>query len=267
MGVSGDTGEGEIQLMSSSGVRDAPIIHSLVAGGLGGMCGDFFAHSIDTTKTRIQSGMHSTTLGAVKSLYREGIVSGFYRGIGPAMVGSLFSSMIYFGNYEYAKEKLLLLKGENISETYAYFLAGAFGDLTASVIYVPLEVAKTRMQLQGSRYVDFRYRNTIHALYSIYKREGIRNGLYSGLKATILRDMPFSAIQFTVYEHTRLHFISQRAQSTHGKGYTTPSEDFMAGGFAGAIAGFLTTPLDVIKTRLQTKILFSYSHFLILFVI
>lgn len=73
----------------------------------------------------------------------------------------------------------------------------------ASFIYVPSEVLKTRMQLQG-RYNNpsfisgYNYKNTWHALQMIVKYDGI-GALYQGYRATLLRDVPFSALQFAFY--------------------------------------------------------------------
>ena len=80
---------------------------------------------------------------------------------------------------------------------------GSIGDFFASFIYVPSEVLKTRMQLQG-RYNNpsfisgYNYKNTWHALQMIVKYDGV-GALYQGYRATLLRDVPFSALQFAFY--------------------------------------------------------------------
>jgi len=77
------------------------------------------------------------------------------------------------------------------------------GDFVASFIYVPSEVLKTRMQLQG-RYNNpsfisgYNYKNTWHALQMIVKYDGV-GALYQGYRATLMRDVPFSALQFAFY--------------------------------------------------------------------
>uniref|UniRef100_A0A8C1WSS4 Solute carrier family 25 member 13 n=1 Tax=Cyprinus carpio TaxID=7962 RepID=A0A8C1WSS4_CYPCA len=69
-------------------------------------------------------------------------------------------------------------------------------------------------------------------------------GLYKGAKACFLRDIPFSAIYFPCYAHTK-------AALTDNDGRVGPGRLLLAGVLAGMPAASLVTPADVIKTRLQ----------------
>ena len=130
---------------------------------------------------------------------------------------------------------------------------GFLADLTASVVYVPSEVLKTRLQLQG-RYNNpffksgYNYRSTLDATRTITRQEGV-SALFHGYKATILRDLPFSALQFAIYEQER-KLAMDWARSTE---IGLPLEIATAG-TAGGMAGVITCPLDVVKTRIQTQI-------------
>jgi Mitochondrial carrier protein len=126
-------------------------------------------------------------------------------------------------------------------------------DLAASIVYVPSEVLKTRLQLQG-RYKNpffhsgYNYRSTWDAARTIARTEGY-GALYSGYKATIVRDLPFSALQFAFYEQERrfaMHWADTQDIGLELEVATAVS--------AGGAAGILTCPLDVVKTRTQTQI-------------
>lgn len=69
-------------------------------------------------------------------------------------------------------------------------------------------------------------------------------GLYKGARACLLRDVPFSAIYFPAYAHTKALFADE-------DGYNHPLTLLAAGAIAGIPAASLVTPADVIKTRLQ----------------
>lgn len=86
------------------------------------------------------------------------------------------------------------------------------------------------------------------AAKTIVRAEGF-TALYSGYKATIFRDLPFSALQFAFYEQER-----QFAVSTIGGQEIGLPLEILTGASAGGIAGILTCPLDVVKTRTQTQI-------------
>lgn len=130
---------------------------------------------------------------------------------------------------------------------------GFLADLAASVVYVPSEVLKTRLQLQG-RYNNpffssgYNYRSTIDAARTIVRYEGV-SALFYGYKATIFRDLPFSALQFAFYEQEQ----NWAKQWVGGRDIGLGLE-VLTGATAGGMAGVITCPLDVVKTRIQTQI-------------
>ena len=131
---------------------------------------------------------------------------------------------------------------------------GFLADFAASILYVPSEVLKTRLQLQG-RYNNpffnsgYNYRSTWDAARTIVRTEGF-GALYSGYKATIFRDLPFSALQFAIYEQEQK--LAKDLMGGHDIGLGL---EVVTAVSAGGIAGVMTCPLDVVKTRTQTQII------------
>lgn len=80
---------------------------------------------------------------------------------------------LYFAVYEMTKRTL---NETSVPEVISHLTAGSLGDLAASVIYVPSEVLKTRLQLQG-RYNNphfvsgYNYRNTWHATKMVIEKQ------------------------------------------------------------------------------------------------
>lgn len=91
---------------------------------------------------------------------------------------------------------------------------------------------------------DSAYRSVRECARSVFAKEGFR-AFYISLPTTLAMSVPFQSIQFSTYEYFR------KVLNPHG-GYD-PSTHVIAGGLAGAVASSLTTPLDVVKTLLQTK--------------
>ncbi|KAG5937678.1 hypothetical protein E4U60_001782 [Claviceps pazoutovae] len=233
-----------------------PYLHCMIAGGIGGSTGDLLMHSIDTVKTRQQGDPNSpsryTSLG--RSYYtiwrQEGIRRGLYGGWIPALGGSFPATVLFFGTYEWSKRFLI---DHGLQQHLAYLSAGFLGDIAASIAYVPSEVLKTRLQLQG-RYNNphfksgYNYRGTVDAVRTIVRTEGA-SALFYGYKATLYRDVPFSALQFMFWEQ----FHAWARIYKNGSDIGVPLE-IITGATAGGLAGVLTCPLDVVKTRLQTQV-------------
>lgn len=73
---------------------------------------------------------------------------------------------------------------------------------------------------------------------------------YNGYAATMLRDMPFSAVQFAAYEQVKALLLWQLPRPGNE---LSSFESGFGGAMAGMLAGAVTTPLDVVKTFMQTR--------------
>uniref|UniRef100_A0AAQ4RQ49 Mitochondrial S-adenosylmethionine carrier protein n=1 Tax=Gasterosteus aculeatus aculeatus TaxID=481459 RepID=A0AAQ4RQ49_GASAC len=205
-------------------------VASLVAGGCAGMCVDLTLFPLDTVKTRLQSP---------QGFYKAGGFRGIYAGVPSAAVGSFPNAAAFFVTYEYTKS--LLGAGGPLAAVHAapvaHMLAASLGEIVACLIRVPTEVIKQRTQASPSS-------TTYHTLLATLREEGVR-GLYRGYGSTVLREIPFSLVQFPLWEY--LKTLWSRRQ-----GHTLYSwQAAVCGAFAGAVAAVVTTPLDVAKTRIM----------------
>ena len=234
-----------------------PYVHAMLAGGIGGTTGDMLMHSLDTVKTRQQGDPHmppkyTSMYNTYTTIFKqEGVSRGLYGGVTPAFLGSFGGTLIFFGCYEWSKRCMLDM---GVTPSLAYLMAGFGSDLAASPLYVPTEVLKTRLQLQGrwnNPYFTsgYNYRSSMNAIRTIVRTEGVAE-LFSGYKATLFRDLPFSALQFAFYEQ----------EQKVAKQWVGPGKDIgltleiLTGASAGGMAGVLTCPMDVVKTRIQTEL-------------
>lgn len=204
------------------------LFEGAVAGATAGVVVETILYPIDTIKTRLQAARAGGQI----------VFKGLYSGLAGNIAGVLPASALFVGVYEPVKQKLLEILPENLSSV-AHLTAGVVGGATASLVRVPTEVVKQRMQTG-------QFRSAHGAVHEIAAKEGIR-GLYAGGGAFLLRDLPFDAIQFCIYEQIKLGYKKAARRDLYDL------ENALIGAFAGAITGAVTTPLDVIKTRLMTQ--------------
>lgn len=121
-------------------------------------------------------------------------------------------------------------------------LSASIAETSACLIRVPTEVVKQRMQTGG-------YDKLRIALPDIFKKYGIR-GFYAGYGTTVAREIPFSFIQFPMWERFKILWIKYMNDGDDIK----PYQGAFCGSISGGIAAAITTPLDVIKTRLMLRV-------------
>jgi hypothetical protein len=127
------------------------------------------------------------------------------------------------------------------------------------VIYVPVDVVKERMQVQHgtSQHTQGQYCNSWDALKQIVRQEGVL-GIYRGYAATLASFGPFSALYFVFYERFK-HWTRERLArndptiSALNNAEIPFSYTLLSSCSAGALASWLTSPLDMAKLRLQIQ--------------
>ncbi|KAH8917424.1 mitochondrial carrier [Atractiella rhizophila] len=215
----------------------SPFSHALLAGSFSGLTVDLLFFPIDTLKTRIQSPNGFLASGGFK---------GVYRGVGSIGVGSAPGAAAFFSVYTFFNRTLPRL---GVREgTATHMLASSIGEVAACLIRVPTEVVKQRSQagVYGTE-----TKGSWRTLWRVFGDEGFR-GLYRGFGITVFREIPFSCIQFPLYEHFKLRFSSSFSPS--GSKEPSFAQIAISASLSGSIAGLLTTPLDVIKTRVMLDV-------------
>ncbi|XP_029456907.1 S-adenosylmethionine mitochondrial carrier protein isoform X2 [Rhinatrema bivittatum] len=199
----------------------------LPAGGTAGVCVDLVLFPLDTIKTRLQSPQGFSKTGGFR---------GIYAGVPSTAVGSFPNAAAFFVTYEYVKSMLTFSSSSYLSPV-THMCAASLGEIVACLIRVPSEVIKQRAQVSPSCSTYQMLANTLH-------QEGIW-GLYRGYKSTVLREIPFSLVQFPLWEFLKDLWSWKQ-------GHVVDSwQAAVCGAFAGGFAAAVTTPLDVAKTRIM----------------
>ncbi|KAF7815884.1 protein MITOFERRINLIKE 1, chloroplastic [Senna tora] len=219
---------------------------ALIGAAGGGIAGAFTyvcLHPLDTIKTKMQtkgaSEIYKNTLDAIVKTFQTRGILGFYSGVSAVIVGSTASSAVYFGTCEFGKS--FLSKFENFPSVLIPPTAGAMGNIMSSAIMVPKELITQRMQAGAKG-------RSWEVLLKILEKDGIL-GLYAGYSATLLRNLPAGVLSYSSFEYLKAAVLSKTVES-----HLEPIQSVVCGALAGAISASLTTPLDVVKTRLMTQV-------------
>ncbi|NWQ61397.1 SAMC protein, partial [Neopipo cinnamomea] len=199
----------------------------LKAGGVAGVCVDLILFPLDTVKTRLQSPQGFRKAGGFR---------GIYAGVPSTAIGSFPNAAAFFITYENVKSLLPHGSSSYLSPA-THMVAASLGEVVACLIRVPSEVIKQRAQVSPSS-------STLRILSHTLYHEGVQ-GLYRGYKSTVLREIPFSLVQFPLWE-------SSKDLWSWKQGHVVDSwQSAVCGAFAGGFAAVVTTPLDVAKTRIM----------------
>lgn len=142
------------------------------------------------------------------------------------------------------------------------FITGGLAAAGAGIFSNPLDVLKTRMQLQGELKARGRhavhYKNVFHAAIVVVKHDGL-TGLQKGLGAAVIMHSVRNSIRLGCYQ-----WLNNRGYLTDNQGKTIFFYSFVASAFCGAAGAFFGSPLFLIKTQLQSqaarKIAVGFQH-------
>lgn len=120
-----------------------------------------------------------------------------------------------------------------MDEKYLPLLAGCTARIFSATISTPFEYIRTLVQSQTGNV--WQHLNWKH----------LQTRMFTGVVATLMRDAPFSAIYWFGYENVK-SFLLERIH------YSEALVHFLSGALSGTFAAILTTPMDVIKTQIQS---------------
>ncbi|KAF0698057.1 Aste57867_11305 [Aphanomyces stellatus] len=130
-----------------------------------------------------------------------------------------------------------------------FTLAGSATAL-ATIGSNPMEVVKTRMQLQGELLADGGrriYKNFFHAFYTIVKQEGVR-GIQRGLVAGMSYNVAMNGVRLGGFES--LQKLVGATDPSHPSFF---ARNVVAGAMSGSIAALFGSPFFLVKARIQAQ--------------
>ncbi|XP_068668703.1 uncharacterized protein [Aristolochia californica] len=211
------------------------VLKSALAGGLACALSTSLLHPIDTMKTRVQASTLSFP-ELVSKLPQIGI-QGLYRGSIPAILGQFSSHGLRTGIFE-ASKLVLVNVAPKLSEIQVQSLASFCSTILGTAVRIPCEVLKQRLQAGI-------FDNVGEAIVGTIQQDGFK-GFFRGTGATLCREVPLYVAGMCLYEESKKaaqHLLNRDLE---------PWETIVVGALSGGIAAVVTTPFDVMKTRMMT---------------
>ncbi|KFA62826.1 hypothetical protein S40285_03819 [Stachybotrys chlorohalonatus IBT 40285] len=225
-----------------------------VAGAIAAFTVDVLVYPLDTLKTRYQSQDFIKTYAATSNA-KPLAFRGLYQGIGSVVLATLPAAGVFFSTYESTKN--IFSRNLSLPEPLVYSSASAVAESASCLVLAPAEVIKQNAQMLRNEGGIGATGSTSLQAFRQLGGEGAVRRLFTGYTALLARNLPFTAIQFPVFEHVR---AGLRESTTEGNKYTPGSlkQTFLISGFsagsAGSFAAFVTTPSDVVKTRMMLSV-------------
>ncbi|KAJ3092464.1 Fe(2+) transporter, partial [Physocladia obscura] len=225
-------------------IPNSPTHVNLIAGAIAGITEHTLMFPFDSIKTRMQmittnpAAIYSSITNAVSRISSAEGATALWRGVNSVVLGAGPAHALSFGVYEHFKVVFGAdLEGSGLLRPA---IAGACSTIAHDGLMTPFDVIKQRLQLSSGS----QFSTTLACAKQILRTEGIQ-AFYVSYPTTLAMNIPFHMIHFSTYEA-----IKKRMNPC---GRYDPFTHCVAGGVAGGLAAGLTTPLDVVKTLLQTR--------------
>lgn len=228
-----------------------PKVVKFIISATSGVCSTLACFPLDLLKIRLQVMGAGTKERTNMLIVGKHIMSkygplGFYDGLS----ASVMRQILYTGARMALFQEILDQMHDKgfstgfFSKVFAGTVSGAIG----AVAGLPADVCMTRMASDATlpRSKQRKYKNVIHAIFKIYRREGFPT-LYKGLVPTVIRAMLLNVAQLTSYQEAREFFIrrgwSGEENSLHA----------MTSFISAFTAVVVSLPPDIAKIRLQNQ--------------
>lgn len=151
-----------------------------------------------------------------------------------------YTAATFFTSYQGSK-RFLNNNTSSIPAPLINCAASTFAELTATAVGAPAEVIKQNAQVLKSS-------NGSTSLQAIRLIGRNPRNFWRGYTLLAGRNLPFIALQFPLYEELKIVLGAEKAQDDW---WEMSKITAIAAGVSGGLAAWITTPIDVVKTRIM----------------
>ncbi|CAI9113773.1 OLC1v1014443C2 [Oldenlandia corymbosa var. corymbosa] len=218
----------------------------LIAGGVAGAASRTATAPLDRLKVILQvQTKRACITTAVKEIWNEGRLKGFFRGNGLNVLKVAPESAIKFYTYEMMKNVIGGDKGDGHGDigTSGRLMAGGVAGAVAQTAIYPMDLVKTRLQTFAGE--SGKVPSLGKLSRDIWVQEGPRT-FYRGLVPSLLGIIPYAGIDLAAYET-----LKEWSKTYFHDNDPGPLVQLSCGTVSGALGATCVYPLQVIRTRMQ----------------
>lgn len=182
-----------------------PVFLYAIAAVLGDVTGSGWLCPSEVIKQQLQAGMHSNTMSAVKNIWKNQGLSGFYQGYLGGLARDVPFRVAQLTSFEVTKSLFLRHKRKGRDEGEKVELSpvdsavcGAIAGTFSAAITCPLDRVKTLLMTDSANYGG----SVVSCVAKIWQEEGLQ-GLGAGMIPRVTYIAPSVAIFFIVYEQVQ----------------------------------------------------------------
>jgi len=135
---------------------------------------------------------------------------------------------------------------------YVTLISGTLAGIGATILKQPLERLKWLRQVSSTRSELGRQINYFKIFKTIISKEGIR-GLFRGTLAGISRNVPHSALTYTIYPKFQRFFTPILYSPSYSKTTNRALLHTVTGGVSAICSTIFTHPLDTLRVRIAVQ--------------
>ncbi|CBQ69406.1 probable ODC2-Mitochondrial 2-oxodicarboxylate carrier [Sporisorium reilianum SRZ2] len=238
--------------MTSQQPKPLPFYAQFTAGAIAGVTELLCLYPLDVVKTRMQL-QGKAVAGAAAGEHYNGMMDAFrkiiategagrlYRGLVPPLMLEAPKRAVKFAANDFWGKTYRSLTGQEKMTQSLSVLTGCSAGATESVVVVPFELVKIRLQDKAQAHL---YTGPMDVVSKIVKADGVL-GLYAGLESTFWRHVLWNGGYFSVIHALRAQMPKPKSKPEQLR------NDFVCGAVGGTVGTILNTPADVVKSRIQ----------------
>ncbi|KAL9650279.1 hypothetical protein ABK040_014934 [Willaertia magna] len=204
----------------NNGEKECDSKQLFVSGAVAGVTCHAVMHPFEVLKTRLSvapTGQYTGMTNAFVTISKqEGYILPWFRGLTPAVLGTIPNSGVSLLSYELLKQMMFGVNPDSPPSIVGLMFCGSASSTFSQSLFYPLHVAQTRMIMQGGQQLKVttktvaqnvhgevkiakQYNGLIDAFVKIIQKEGL-SAFYKGFGVNLIKSIPSHGITFGVYE-------------------------------------------------------------------